>query len=62
MICFSNPSGMSDLFEAMISSMSSRKMTCRLASLSTSSMAVRVSAASRPLKTRPSLVATVYWR
>ena len=59
--CFSKPSGMSDFFEAAISSMSSRRTTCRFASASISSTEVFVSEASRPLITRPSVVATVYW-
>ena len=41
--------------------MSSRRTTCRLASASISSTEVFVSEASRPLITRPSVVATVYW-
>ncbi len=41
--CFSKPSGISDFLEAAISSMSSRRMTCRLASASISSTEVLVS-------------------
>ena len=41
--------------------MSSRRTTCRLPSASISSTVVLVSEASRPLITRPSVVATVYW-
>ena len=59
--CFSNPSGMSDFFEAFSSSISSRRTWCDLPSASTSSTAFLLSDASRPLSVRPSAVASEYW-
>ena len=61
-IVFSNPSGMSDFFEEASSSMSSRRIVCFFPSASSSSIEVFVSPASRPFRTRPSVVETVYWR
>jgi hypothetical protein len=58
-ICFSKPTGISELVEGTNSSISSRWITCRLPSASTSSTAVLLSPASRPFTTRPSSVATV---
>ncbi len=59
--CFSNPSGMSDRFEAANSSISSRRTRNDFPSASSSSTADFDSEASRPLRTRPSFVARVYW-
>ena len=59
---FSNPSGMIDFFDAASSSMSSRRSVCFFPSASSRSSEVFVSPASRPLRTRPSMVETVYWR
>ena len=42
--------------------MSSRRIVCFFPSASSSSIEVFVSPASRPLRTRPSVVETVYWR
>ncbi len=57
---FSNPSGISDSLELIRFSMSSRSTTCFLASLSSNSTAVFVSAVNRPFRKSPFLVSIVY--
>ena len=59
LICFSKPTGMSELGDGWKASISLRWIATRLPSASTTSIAVLLSAARRPVTTRPSSVDTV---